>query len=81
MYALVEIAKSLGEEGFDDMTAEDIQELLVEEGIDEAGLVSMITQRIKIIGKDKEDKKFTVQSIKKGLGLAEQLESYLQRKT
>ncbi|XP_023229771.1 uncharacterized protein LOC111630011 [Centruroides sculpturatus] len=81
MDEVVEIAKSLGGEGFDDMIAQDIQELLVEEEIYEAGLVEMISgihdnSEDDSTAEDKEVKKFTLQNIKKGLGLAEQLESY-----
>jgi len=42
MDAIVDLAKSLGGEGFDDMTVEDIQELLVEEETDAATLVEMV---------------------------------------
>ncbi|GIY76677.1 hypothetical protein CEXT_322621 [Caerostris extrusa] len=41
---VVEVAKSLRRESFDYMTAQNVQELLLEEEIDEAGLVEMISE-------------------------------------
>lgn len=63
------------------MTEQDIQELLVVEEIDEAALVQMLSEIHDNSGDDSigedEVKKFSLQSIKKGLGLAKQLHSYL----
>lgn len=42
MDVVVEVANCLGGEGFDYVTAQDIQESLAEEEINEAGLVEMI---------------------------------------
>ncbi|GIY46165.1 hypothetical protein CEXT_272591 [Caerostris extrusa] len=65
--ATVEVAKSLGGEGFDDMVAQNIRELLVEEEIDEAGLAEMISGiHDNSVDDSIEVKKFTLQSIKKG---------------
>lgn len=81
MDVVVQVAKSPGREGFDDMTAQDIQKLLVKE-TDEAGLVVEVIPEINDnsenvnIGENEKVKKFTLQSIKKGLSLDEQSGSY-----
>lgn len=76
--SIVELAKSLGGEGFDDITGEEFEELLVEEEINEAHLIQMISDihddnsLDDSTDENEEIKEFTLKSVKKGLDLFEQ---------
>ncbi|GLV46176.1 hypothetical protein CBL_02892 [Carabus blaptoides fortunei] len=75
---IVQLAKSVGGDGFDDMTTEDVQKLLH----CEVTLVEMTSEVNGIKSEDdsadenSEIPNFTLNSIREGINLAEQLESY-----
>lgn len=80
---ILEVAKSIGGEGFVDMATEDIQDLLVEEEVDEADLMEMASLDANQI--DFEDassdedcavKNLTLKKLEEGLCLAQNLESF-----
>ncbi|XP_017891414.1 tigger transposable element-derived protein 1-like [Ceratina calcarata] len=80
---ILELAKSIGGEGFVDMTIEDVQDLLVEGEVDEADLMEMASEAVNQI--DSEDtstdedcavNNLTLKKLKEGLSLAENLESF-----
>nr|XP_022919259.1 tigger transposable element-derived protein 1-like [Onthophagus taurus] len=61
--AVVEVAKSVGGEGFDDMNVEDIQELLVQEEIDMVSLLEMASETNTTDFADDDDENNTVQDV------------------
>lgn len=79
---IVEIAKSVRGEGFDDMTIEDIQELLIEKDIDKMDPVEMALGINQIDSEDdstdenSELQNFTLKSIQEGINLGKKLELY-----
>ncbi|XP_017796951.1 PREDICTED: tigger transposable element-derived protein 1-like [Habropoda laboriosa] len=79
---ILELAKSIGGEGFVDMAIEDVQDLLVEEEVDEADLMEMasevgnqIDSEDNSTAEDCEVNNLTLKKLKEGLSLAENLES------
>ncbi|XP_071053568.1 tigger transposable element-derived protein 1-like [Onthophagus taurus] len=59
----VEVAKSVGREGFDDMNVEDIQELLVQEEIDMVSLLQMASETNTTDFADEDDENNTEQDV------------------
>jgi len=79
---IVRLAHTVEGDGFDEITMDDIQELIADDEINEADLVAM-TNDVLSIGdssddlSDVENKNFSLKSIEKVLNMAKQLEEYI----
>lgn len=80
---ILEVAKTIGGEGFADMNIEDVQNLLVEQEASEEDLVLMISQDDPIESEDSTDEEnseaanFSLKKVQKVLNLAKDLELYI----
>lgn len=76
-------ARTIGGDAFTEITANDIVELIIENEINEADLITVITGSLPIKSNSEdlfteETKNFTLKSVEKCLSIAKQMEGFLE---
>lgn len=73
---ILELARSIGGDGLDDMVSQDVHELLTEQDIGEADLLELASEDEDQVEENCETNKLTLNKLRDGLRIAENLQSF-----